>query len=66
MVSDLNFFLAWFENEYYIYQIGSKGYILSIYTSPLAIKLQLQKSCCKYFVPYCNFYIKAKALAGGP
>ncbi len=34
VVSDLNFFLAWFENEYYIYQLRSKGYILSIYTSP--------------------------------
>ncbi len=53
VVSDLNFFSAWFENEYRIYQLRSKGYILSIYTSPLAIKLSVQKSCCKYFFPYC-------------
>ncbi len=37
VVSDLTFFLAWFENEYYINKLSSKGYILSIYTSPLAI-----------------------------
>ncbi len=54
VVSDLNFFWAWFENEYYIYQPCSNGYILSIYTYPLAIKPPLKKSCCEYFVPYCS------------
>jgi hypothetical protein len=29
MASDLTFFLAWFENEYYIYQLRNKGFILS-------------------------------------
>jgi hypothetical protein len=65
MLSDLTFFLAWFENEYYIYQLRSKGLILNIYTSPLAIKLPLQKSCCKYFFAYCITAFTSQSLFCG-
>ncbi len=54
VVLDLNFFLAWFENEYHIYQLHSKGYILSILIYPLAIRLPLQKPCCKHFFQNCT------------